>query len=134
LFDVPSANATDFYAGVHEDRETKDEEDTEADPNAKVEGIVMGGTATMTKKRISNRTTGYTPKENVCLCRSWLRISQDSIFGVEQKGRAYWSRVNVIPTSASNLNPSRFIVTVANFPFKRDGPSSNLRPTSFVAP
>jgi hypothetical protein len=31
----------------------------------------------------------------VCLCQSRLAISQDAIFGAEQKGKAYWKRMTV---------------------------------------
>jgi hypothetical protein len=89
LFDIPSANATAFYADTQEDEETEDEEDTEAGREAKVEGIAVGGTAattTATKKRISKRTVCYTPKEDVCLCWN-LRC--------RKKGKASWRRVTI---------------------------------------
>jgi hypothetical protein len=60
----------------------------------------MDGTATdkatMTeKKKISKRTASYTPKEDVCLCWSWL----------EQKGKAYWMRVTVDYHERRQLKP-----------------------------
>jgi hypothetical protein len=82
LFDVPSANCIAFYAdGQGEDKSA--EEETEADPDVDVlEDVAVDamatGTTTLAKKKISKRTTGYTPKEDVCLCRSWLAISQDA--------------------------------------------------------
>jgi hypothetical protein len=87
MFDVPSANCTAFYADGQGDEESKEEEekeeeDAEADPDADVpeDVAVVGttmGTATVTKKKkISKRTSGYTPKEDVCLCRSWLQLSK----------------------------------------------------------
>jgi hypothetical protein len=47
------------------------------------------GNATTTNKKKSKRIVGYTPKEDVCLCRSWLAISQDAIFGAKQNEKAY---------------------------------------------
>jgi hypothetical protein len=57
----------------------------------------MDGTATdkatvTEKKKISKRTASYTPKEDICLCQSWLAISQDTISNAEKKGKAYWRR------------------------------------------
>jgi hypothetical protein len=100
LFDVPSANCTAFYADGQTDKESE-EEDAQADPDADVpEDVAVDGTATGTatatkKKKISKRTSGYTLKEDVCLCRSWLAISQGTISGAELKGKAYWRRVTV---------------------------------------
>jgi hypothetical protein len=44
-------------------------------------------------KKKSQRTAGYTGKEDQCLCRSWLAISQDPIYGAEQKRNSYWRKV-----------------------------------------
>jgi hypothetical protein len=46
----------------------------------------MGTTTVTKKKKISTRTTGYTPKEDTFLCRSWLAINQEDISGAKQKG------------------------------------------------
>jgi hypothetical protein len=140
LFDVPSANCTAFYAdgqGEDKSKEGEKEEDNEADPDGDVpKDVAVDATTTVTdavakKKKISKRIAGYTPKEDVCLCRSWLAISQGAISGAEQKGK--WKRVTSTTTSVGNSKPSRFIATKAKCPFKRDGPSSNKRPTSFAA-
>jgi hypothetical protein len=72
LFNVPSASATAFYADGQED-----EEDADANLNANVPDMAVDDTTTTTgiataakKRKISQRTAGYTPKEDVCLCRS----------------------------------------------------------------
>jgi hypothetical protein len=99
-----------FYADGHgEDK--SEEEDTEAHLNDDVpEDMVVDATATDTataakKKKISKRTASYTPKEDGFLCQSWLAISQDAISGAEQKGKAYWRRVNVDYHEHRQLKP-----------------------------
>jgi hypothetical protein len=89
LLDEPSAPTMVGYVDAQDDDATEDEAGTE--PDADVEDVVVARTATATafQKRISKRTTGYTAKEDVCLCRSWHAISHDSICGAEQKGKAY---------------------------------------------
>jgi hypothetical protein len=90
---------TAFFADGQGEDESEDDDDN-ADPDG---DVPEDATATATgndpmakkKKKISKRTTGYKAKEDVFLCRSWLAISQDAIFGVEQKGKAYWKRVTV---------------------------------------
>jgi hypothetical protein len=110
LFDVPLANCTAFYADGQKDKESE-EEDAQADPDADVpENMAVHGTATGTatltkKKKISKRTSGYTLKEDVCLCRSWLAISQETISGAELKGKAYWRRVTVDYHERQQLKP-----------------------------
>jgi hypothetical protein len=91
---VPSTDCTAFY----DDGQGKDDgEDEEEDNEADLEDVEVDATATGTdttaKKKISKRTMGYTPKEDVCLCRYWL--SQDAISGAKQKSKAYWKRVTV---------------------------------------
>jgi hypothetical protein len=44
-------------------------------------------------KRISQRTTSYTPTEDKVLCEAMLEISTDPICGAEQKGFNYWRKV-----------------------------------------
>jgi hypothetical protein len=99
---VPSANCTAFYAdgqGEDKSKEGEKEEDNKADPDGDVPKDVAVDATTMVtddvakKKKISKRIAGYTPKEDVCPCRSWLAISQGAIFGAEQKGK--WKRVTV---------------------------------------
>jgi hypothetical protein len=94
LFDVPLANGRAFYADAQEDKESKYKEDLEADPEADILDVAVDGlatatgTATTTKKnKISKRITSYTPKEDVCLCWSWLAISQDGISGASKGER-----------------------------------------------
>jgi hypothetical protein len=74
-----------------------------------LENVAVDGTTTSTtittKKKISKRTAGYTPKENVCLCRYWFAISQDAISDAEQKGKAYWRRVIVDYHERRQLKP-----------------------------
>jgi hypothetical protein len=81
------------------------EDESKDDDNADPDGDVPeDATATATgddlaakkKKKISKRTAGYTAKEDVFLCQSWLAISQDAISGAEQKGKACWKRVTII--------------------------------------
>jgi hypothetical protein len=63
------------------DKESKEEEDAKADLDTNVsEDVAVDNTSTGTasttrKKNISKRTSVYTPKEEVCFCRSWLAIS-----------------------------------------------------------
>jgi hypothetical protein len=98
FFDASSADCTAFYADGQGEDESEDEEDddTNTDNNVPKDVTVTAtGTAAAKKKKVSKRTAGYTPKEDVCLCRSWLAISQDAISGTEQKGKAYWKRVTV---------------------------------------
>jgi hypothetical protein len=40
-------------------------------------------------KRISQRTTSYTPAEDMVLCQAWLEISTDPICGAKKKGFNY---------------------------------------------
>jgi hypothetical protein len=70
FFDVPPTNYTAFYAdGQGEDESGEDDADSDGD-------VPEDATATGTdpvakkKKKISKRTAGYTPKGDVCLCRS----------------------------------------------------------------
>jgi hypothetical protein len=137
LFDMSSANYTTFYADGQGEDESEEDEDIEADPGADVSKYVAVdatamGTATMAKtKKISKRTACYRPNEDVCLCQSWLAISQYTIFGVEQKGKAYWRRVTVdYHERRQLLKPFKMH---SDHGQKRDGPSSNKRPTSFAA-
>jgi hypothetical protein len=44
-------------------------------------------------KRISQRTTSYTPAEDRVLCQAWIEISPDPICGAEQKEFNYWRKV-----------------------------------------
>jgi hypothetical protein len=97
LFNVPLANCTALYAdGQAEDESEEEEEEDDADldgdvpedANAMVTATGADPAAKKTKK-ISKRTAGYTPKDDVCLCQSWLAISQDAISGAKQKGKAY---------------------------------------------
>jgi hypothetical protein len=110
FFDVPLAHCTIFYADVHGEDESE-EEDTEVDLDVDVSGDVAvdtksTGTATVAKKKkISKRTVGYTPKEDVCFCRSWLAISQDAISGAHQKDKAYWRRVTIDYHEHRQLKP-----------------------------
>jgi hypothetical protein len=68
LFDVPLANCMAFYANGREEDGSK-EEDIEADLDAVVlEDVVVDTTTAAKKKKISKRSVGYTPKEDVCLC------------------------------------------------------------------
>jgi hypothetical protein len=57
------------------------------------------------KKEIPKSTSGYTPKEDVCLCRAWFATSQDAISGAKQKGKAYWKRVTVDYHERRQLKP-----------------------------
>jgi hypothetical protein len=44
-------------------------------------------------KRINQRTTSYTPAEDVVLCQAWMEISTGPICDTEQKGFSYWRKV-----------------------------------------
>jgi hypothetical protein len=94
---------------VEDESEEEEEEDNDADPDGDVSedatATAMGTDPVAKKKKISKRTMGYTPKEDVCLCRSWLAISQDAISSVEQKGKAYWQRVTVDYHEHRQLKP-----------------------------
>jgi hypothetical protein len=92
FFDTPSVDCTTFYADGQGEDESEDGEDDGTDPDGDVPEDATCTTAAK-KKKVSKRTAGYTPKEDVCLCRSWLAISQDAISGAEQKGKAYWKRM-----------------------------------------
>jgi hypothetical protein len=67
--------------------------------------IATGDDPTAKKNKISKRTAGYTAKEDVCLCRSWLAISQDTISSAEEKGKSYWKRVTVDYHEQRQLKP-----------------------------
>jgi hypothetical protein len=107
LFNVQSAVATALYEDVDDDEDTKAEDDSSADPDAEVEDVVVARTTTATQKRISKTTTCYTTKEDVCLCRSWIAIIQDTVCGAEQKGKEYWKRVTVNFYERRQLKPFR---------------------------
>jgi hypothetical protein len=85
--------------------DAQDEDDAHVDPNAEDRGVAMARTTIATQKRIARRTAGYTTKEDVCLCRYCLAISQDSICGAEQKEKAYWKRVIVDFHERRQLRP-----------------------------
>jgi hypothetical protein len=91
----PTADCTAFYddgQGKDESEDDDDHDDPDDDVPEEVTATATGADPTTKKKKISKSTAGYTPKEDVCLCRSWLAISQDAISSAEQKGRAYWKR------------------------------------------
>jgi hypothetical protein len=67
----------------------------------------------------------------LCLCRSWLAISQNAISGAEQNAKAYWRRVTIDYHERQHLKPFKIQI---DHGFKRDGPSSNFRPASCAAP
>jgi hypothetical protein len=90
FFDVPTGDCTTFNDNGQGEYESEDNDD-DANPD---DNILEEVTATSTgadlaakKKMISKRITGYAPKEDVCLCRSWHAISQDVISNAEQKGQ-----------------------------------------------
>jgi hypothetical protein len=98
FFDMATIDCTTFYDdGQGEDESEDDNDDADLDDNVPEEATATatGADPVAKKKKISKRITGYTPKEDVCLCQSWLAISQDAISGTEQKGRSYWKRVTV---------------------------------------
>jgi hypothetical protein len=108
FFDVATADYTAFYDdGQGEDESEDDDDDADLgdDVPEKVMTTATGANPAAKKKKISKRTAGYTPKEDVCLCLSWLAISQDAIFGAEQKGRAYWKSVIVAYHERCQLKP-----------------------------
>jgi hypothetical protein len=46
------------------------------------------GTATVAKKKkISKRTSGYTPKEGICLCRSWLLLAKTPFLASSKRAK-----------------------------------------------
>jgi hypothetical protein len=107
FFDVPTADCTAFYddgQGGDESEDDDDDVDLDGDVLKEVMATATGANPATKKKKISKRTVGYTPKEDVCLCRSCLAISQDAISGTEQKGRAYWKRVTVDYNERRQLN------------------------------
>jgi hypothetical protein len=99
-----------FFVDCQGEDESEDDDDAAADPDG---DVPEDATAVATdddpvakkKKKISKRTAGYTAKEDVCLCRSWLAISQDAISGAEQKGKAYWKRFTIDYHERRQLNP-----------------------------
>jgi hypothetical protein len=107
FFDMAKANCIAFFVDGQGEDESKDDD---ADPDDDVPEDAMATSmgddpATKKKKKISKRTAGYTAKEDVFLCRSWLAISQDAISGAEQKGKAYWKRVTVDYHQQRQLKP-----------------------------
>jgi hypothetical protein len=135
LFDEPTSAARAMYDDDDgDDCDTEEKDDIAANPYAEREDVVMVGTATATHNRISKRTANYTTKEDMCLCRSWIEISQDTICGAEQKGRVYWRRVTMDFHECWLLKTFKIHSDHGQFLFKIYGPSSNLRPTSFVTP
>jgi hypothetical protein len=96
FFDMATADCMAFFVDGQGEDESEDDND-DADPDGDVPEDAMATTtnddpAAKKKKKISKRTAGYTAKEDVCFCRSWLAISQDAISGAEQKGKAYWKK------------------------------------------
>jgi hypothetical protein len=80
FFDLASADYTKFFVDGQGEDESEDDAADAADPDG---DMPEDATATATvddpaakKKKISKRTAGYMAKEDVCLCRSWLAISQ----------------------------------------------------------
>ena len=47
-------------------------------------GVTQGDL--LTAKKYSQRTQGYTTKEDCLICDAWMDISQDPVTGAEQKG------------------------------------------------
>jgi hypothetical protein len=110
FFDMATANCTAFFVDVQGEDESEDDNNDDANPDG---DMPEDATATTTgddpaakkKKKISKRTAGYTAKEDFCLCRSWLAISQDAISSAEQKGKAYWKRVTIDYHERRQLKP-----------------------------
>jgi hypothetical protein len=106
FFDVPSADCTAFYDDGQRKDDGEEEEDNKTDPeDVAVDAMATGTDTVAKKKKISKRTVGYTLKEDVCLCWSWISISQDAISGAKQKGKAYWKRVTVDYHERRQLKP-----------------------------
>jgi hypothetical protein len=98
FLDMATADCMTFFAdgqGEDESEDNDDDADLDSDVPEDATATATGNGPAAKKKKISNTTTGYTGKEDVCLCRSWLAISQDAISGAMQKGKAYWKRVSV---------------------------------------
>jgi hypothetical protein len=56
--------------------------------------VAMDDVDDATAKKKSQRTRRYTVNEDRCLCEAWMiAISQDPIWGTEQKVGAYWRKV-----------------------------------------
>jgi hypothetical protein len=75
FFHVASANCTTFSVDGQGEDESEDEEEDNADPDGDVLATAMG-IDPAAKKKISKRIAGHTPKEDICLCRSWLAIAK----------------------------------------------------------
>jgi hypothetical protein len=75
FFDAPSADCTAFYADGQGEDESEDEEEDNTDPDSDVSEDTMGITAAK-KKKVSKRTVGYTPKEDVCLAGLGLQLAK----------------------------------------------------------
>jgi hypothetical protein len=73
FFDAPLANCTAFYADGQGEDESEDKDTT--DPDGDVPEDAMGITAAK-KKKVSKRTMGYTPKEDVCLPDLGLQLAK----------------------------------------------------------
>jgi hypothetical protein len=74
------------------------------------------------------------PRRTFAFADLGLQLEKTPFLTLSKRKRPIGGRWPSTTTSADNSNPSRFIVTMAKCSFKRDGPSSNLRPTSFATP
>jgi hypothetical protein len=92
------------------------------------EGAVNGK-----KKEVSQRTTGYTGKEDLVLCQAWPQTSQDHICAPSKKAMCIGGRSPKIFVSPYYMLLAEFIVRSANFQSNRGGSTSNKRLTSFVS-
>jgi hypothetical protein len=107
---MATADCTTFFVDGQGEDESKDGDDDDTNPDGDMPENAMATTTgddrvTKKKKKISKRTAGYKAKEDICLFRSWLAISQYAISGAEQKGMAYCKRVNIEYHERRQLKP-----------------------------
>jgi hypothetical protein len=106
---MATADCTTFFVdGQGEYASEDDDEDADPDGDMPEDSMAIAtgdDPAAKKKKKISKRIAGYMTKEDICVCRSWLAISQDAISGAEQKGKAYWKRITVDYHERRQLKP-----------------------------
>jgi hypothetical protein len=91
-------NENDFLGVQNDEPEDYDESGEGFEDELKHQNSQLAGR--------SKRTGSYTEDEDKLICEAWLNISEDPIHGAEQKGKAFWARVNAYIEEYKNKPPT----------------------------